>query len=352
VIGCVIAGVVGVFIFRKVLKSKGGDVEQSALMVSSALNAIQIQVFNVFYGWCAVKLNDYENHRTQSDYENALIGKSFIFKFVNSYNTLFYIAFFKQFDSTVHFCAATPHDGGISKASLLKGPPYVLESVPAHDCLKELQTQLGVVFVLLIVINNAVEIIAPMYAQYAAAKENRAVDAQGKEIIKTLAEVEFELAPYESTFDDFDEMAIQYGYVSLFVVAFPLAPLLALISNATEVRLDATKMCKFNRRPHPRGAADIGMWYDIMNVVSFMAVITNIAVIVIETAQFTKYTTSERFLIFLGTEHFLMFLKMGIGFLIPDMPEEIGTHLARQEYLSDVLIGGLDEPAIEAVPDD
>ena len=43
----------------------------------------------------AERLNDWENHRTASAYENSLILKSFGFQFVNSYVSFFYIAFFK-----------------------------------------------------------------------------------------------------------------------------------------------------------------------------------------------------------------------------------------------------------------
>ena len=35
---------------------------------------------------------------------------------------------------------------------------------------------------------------------------------------------------------------VQYGFVTLFVAAFPLAPLLALINNVFEIRLDAYKV--------------------------------------------------------------------------------------------------------------
>ena len=34
-------------------------------------------------------------HRTQTDYENSLTFKVFIFQFVNYYSSIFYIAFFK-----------------------------------------------------------------------------------------------------------------------------------------------------------------------------------------------------------------------------------------------------------------
>ena len=38
------------------------------------------------------------------------------------------------------------------------------------------------------------------------------------------------------------ELAIQYGFITLFVAAFPLAPLCALINNLFEIRLDARKV--------------------------------------------------------------------------------------------------------------
>ena len=37
----------------------------------------------------------WENHRTDSSFESALIFKTFAFQFVNSYFSFFYIAFFK-----------------------------------------------------------------------------------------------------------------------------------------------------------------------------------------------------------------------------------------------------------------
>ena len=42
------------------------------------------------------KLNNWENHRTQTEYDDALIIKTVVFQFVNSYILLFYIAFIKS----------------------------------------------------------------------------------------------------------------------------------------------------------------------------------------------------------------------------------------------------------------
>ncbi|XP_017464374.1 PREDICTED: anoctamin-7-like, partial [Rhagoletis zephyria] len=45
-----------------------------------------------------------------------------------------------------------------------------------------------------------------------------------------------------SLFPEYLEMVLQYGFVTLFVAAFPLAPFFALLNNIFEMRLDAKKL--------------------------------------------------------------------------------------------------------------
>lgn len=54
-------------------------------------------MLNAIYGSIAIALNDYENHRTDTQYEDALIAKTFIFQYVNSFASLFYISFIKPY---------------------------------------------------------------------------------------------------------------------------------------------------------------------------------------------------------------------------------------------------------------
>lgn len=50
--------------------------------------------------------------------------------------------------------------------------------------------------------------------------------------------------------DDYMELLLQYGYLSCFAVAFPLAPLLAFLNNLFEGRVDRLKLSTC-RRPLP-----------------------------------------------------------------------------------------------------
>ena len=43
-------------------------------------------------------------------------------------------------------------------------------------------------------------------------------------------------------FAEYLELVIQFGFVTLFVASFPLAPLVALINNILEIRVDAHKV--------------------------------------------------------------------------------------------------------------
>ena len=70
---------------------------------------------------------------------------------------------------------------------------------------------------------------------------------------------------------------IQYGFVTLFVAAFPLAPFFALLNNIIEIRLDATKLITQWKRPMAERAQDIGTWFTILVAISKLAVLVNVS---------------------------------------------------------------------------
>lgn len=71
-------------------------------------------------------------------------------------------------------------------------------------------------------------------------------------------------------------LVIQFGFVTLFVASFPLAPLLALVNNLLEIRVDAWKMTTQFRRIVPEKAQDIGAWQPILQGVAILAVASNV----------------------------------------------------------------------------
>lgn len=67
--------------------------------------------------------------------------------------------------------------------------------------------------------------------------------------------------------------------MTIFVVAFPLAPLFALLNNIFEMRLDAKKFLKYYRRPVPCRVKDIGVWFNIMAILGRIAVVSSVCLL-------------------------------------------------------------------------
>jgi hypothetical protein len=92
----VVGVVVSIYVSRFALTRYEGLSDSDAQTVASVLNAIQIQIMNFVYSFIAKALADYENHRTDTQYEDSMIIKLFLFQFVNSYASFYYIAFIAE----------------------------------------------------------------------------------------------------------------------------------------------------------------------------------------------------------------------------------------------------------------
>ena len=71
-------------------------------------------------------------------------------------------------------------------------------------------------------------------------------------------------------------LVLQFGFITIFVAAFPLAPLFALLNNWVEIRLDAQKFVCETRRAVAERAENIGIWFTIMEMIAQLAVISNV----------------------------------------------------------------------------
>ena len=90
---------------------------------------------------------------------------------------------------------------------------------------------------------------------------------------------------HASPLDECYPLVIQYGFATIFVAAFPLAPFFAWLNNVIEIRLDAHKFVTILRRPVAERAQDIGAWFYLLRFVTTLCVVTNALLIAI-TSQF------------------------------------------------------------------
>jgi hypothetical protein len=319
---------------------------------SSMLNLIIIGVYGFIFEGLADQLASWENHRTEAEYDNSRVAKNFLFQFINNYFVLFYIAYMREVVDPITK-KAHPCENG--------------------NCLPELQTQLLVVFTGKTIGKQIAYTIRPFLFKYKAAFcANRITQqlvkgaAKGKSVlpatmkaalnqvtaitggrndpvqqlkelkkVRNTYELQAQLPPYDGTFDDFNDRVIQFGYLVLFAPAFPLAPFFAFINNVVEIRTGGYRMVKAYQRPVAKARSGIGSWLGVLNVLGFLAVITNASMITfvgsldaeemgLTTTGFLDRTNEWRLWArFVLTEHCVLFMRVVILSLAPEEPRWI-----------------------------
>jgi len=274
-IAIVIAIIIGLFNLKSYLfrEWEGEWYQAYVATIVSTINAIQIFIFNFIFNLLASILTRFENHKTRTTFERSLITKTFVFQFVNSFNSLFYIAFIKRDEE------GCLDDNGAGDLVLSKD----------NTCFRELYVQLRSIFIIAI-IKNVNEIALPLVLKYMSGRKKtkfyKKLEKSDKDEHKLLARIEtsmdrgvFAFQDIDGTYWDYLELMIQAGYFLLFGLAFPLCFLLALINNVIEHQVDKTKLVHFKRRPDPTGANSIGVWKMILYFLSTMGVFTHAAIL-------------------------------------------------------------------------
>lgn len=85
-------------------------------------------------------------------------------------------------------------------------------------------------------------------------------------------------------------LVLQFGFTTIFVAAFPLAPLLALLNNIIEIRLDAYKFVTQWRRPMPARATDIGENLSLSGTISLCCRLCNLPLELARNLQIARMT--------------------------------------------------------------
>jgi len=405
-------------------------------------NSVMIIVFDILYKFMSQFFNDWENHRTDQDYQDNMIAKSFVFRFVNSFASLFFLAFlrpmtnqtgyyiryyntdsgssicdgegpeyfsnylFNVFNGTAvttvdnitfytdesyyEACAYDTSDdaelcydkdwtdGGFMKlgdlnhqfdiayqgfdiinmtsddASAACGSWGVdgLNSDGTWTCnamcteaemlddrnqiiMVELMIQLVTLFLTAIVIQNTMEVGIPFLKEYIASRKQD--DEERSE-----AEIQMEKDRYANTIDDMSEMVVQFGYVTLFVMAFPLMPLLAIINNIFELKVDAINLVMSSQRPDPNGSDGLGTWNSVLGLFSIMSVATNALLITSRTTLLSQLIEDSdenvKLWFFCVFSLFLAIIVAIEKWVIPDVPDAVVKAQERQRLVEDVLI--------------
>ncbi|XP_060890503.1 anoctamin-1-like isoform X1 [Labrus mixtus] len=246
------------------------NVRATVKTTAAIINLIVIIILDEIYGSIARWLTTLEVPKTDKSFEERLIFKTFILKFVNAFTPIVYLAFFRG--------RLVGRPGNY----LYVVGSYRMEECAHAGCLMELCIQLCITMLgKQLIQNNLFEIGIPKLKKLLRRRKSDLDSKEEEEQNKALQRHEKDhiLGPFVGLSPEYMEMIIQFGMVTLFVASFPLAPLFALLNNIIEIRLDAKKFVMELRRPIAAKARDIGIWYNLLRGLSKVAVIVNAFVI-------------------------------------------------------------------------
>ncbi|KAK6747060.1 hypothetical protein RB195_000352 [Necator americanus] len=351
--------------------------------------ALMIVISDKLYRQLALFLNDFENYRTDDEYEDFLISKIVIFQFVTAFGSLFYIAFYlkdmKRLQETLATLLITRqitqnvmetvvpflvekvklsqltykmtksmsntslrrHVEEVRKKNNLSGselrapqqtrPYFTIEPSSSQGIRKRFsQRRLAGRENELHLLENLNQTFAGDEAQRSARlplPEFKPSGSGAPEL--TQAELESLMAVYDRPLDDYLEMFIQFGYVLLFSPAFPLAALCAVVNNVVEIRVDAFKLCNTVQRPFGRQVKDVGAWQKAMELLGMVGVMVNCALIGqsgLVQRIYPDLSWGGQVLIVVVLEHIILASKIFIDLAVPDVPHWIRIETAKQEH--------------------
>ncbi|KAI0008574.1 DUF590-domain-containing protein [Xylariaceae sp. FL0662B] len=232
----------------------------------------------------AEKLTEHENYETKDAHQAALVRKMFVIDFMTSYTPLFLTAFvYMPFGNLLvpylDILAITAAKFSSEKSITTQG----FQINP--DRLKK---QIIYFTVTAQIVNFALEVVVPYVKRKAFKEVERVVQGDAKDsadhdvpeehAFLERVRHEAELDIYDVTVD-YREMIIQFGYLSLFSVIWPLTPLSFLINNWVELRSDAMKIAVSRQRPIPWRADSIGAWLDALGFLAWIGSLVSAAIV-------------------------------------------------------------------------
>jgi len=282
------------------------------------LRALVVTTINQRYSRFAETLAEWENHETVRGHRGSVILKRVLFEAFDAYIILFYLMVYER------------------DVSMLR-----LELVGCFnmDTIRRV----------------AVECVLPRVVNYFA-KDKKGASKKDDDQEKTgHLTAEAELEAYDS-FDDYIEMVIQFGYVSLFASAYPLAAFCAIFANIVEIRSDLWKLTHLSRRMTPVRTNDIGMWKLSLTAIAWLSSTTNLIIFAFTSSQLrqwlpdyyvsdaagnsmpkTSTDAHEILLVILLIEHCLIILSILGRNALPRVPASVRIEVQKRLWYNEKL---------------
>ncbi|THC96081.1 hypothetical protein EYZ11_004454 [Aspergillus tanneri] len=239
----------------------------------------------------ATRLTKYENYRTQDQYDIAQTSKTFVMHFITAFLPTILTAFvYVPFGACILPYLDVFH---------VRDDSNTINTAKVHIDPARLQQEVIYLSITAQVVNFGEEVVFPyvkrvLWQKWRDYREKRETANHtrrySRQTDRLLAD-----SPTEATFlarvrneaeaDEYDvqedilEMCIQYGYLALFGVSWPLVPLGFLANNWLELRGDFFKLSLECQRPPPIRADSIGPSLQGMELLTWLGTLSTAAIV-------------------------------------------------------------------------
>ena len=272
-----------------------GPLKSVLVFTPTIILTVCVPIVSNFLTQYAEQLTQYENYETQGAHDKAMISKVFVINFLTSYLAIFLTSFvYVPFASILVpyldiFSFSVKLFANNEKETV--SPPMSQFNINPQ----RLPNQMFFFAVTAQLVSFVTETIVPLVTKKgkeeisnmrSSAKKRSggthpslasSDHAEEKDFLARVRE-EASLPDYDVT-SDLREMCIQFGYLVLFSVVWPLTPISYLINNWFEIRTDLFKLTIESRRPIPERADSIGPWLSSLEFLAWLGSITSSAVV-------------------------------------------------------------------------
>lgn len=234
------------------------------LWCPSIAYSIAVAIFSSQCEQLATWLTNLENHRTQMQFERHLINKLVLLEFINNFYSLFYIAFVIQDVNMLQWQLMSQ----LTTAQLVQNfgemsMSWCLEKWDKFWCRRNTTREKF----------GGEDDAALLEEEF----DDLHIEVMPKESgpVRQSRKERF-ISEYHTTYHDYLQIYIQFGYVTLFSSVVPMAALIALVNNVIEIRLDIFKLQNVYKRPLAERAKDIGSWQLAFEAMALISIISNL----------------------------------------------------------------------------
>jgi len=258
-----------------------------AVHFPSIFYSFTLPVMDIAYRFVAKGLTGWENHKTHSAHQDALVIKLTCFKFINNYLALFYIYFWLgDLERLTQYLQTLMITTQVFSMIIEIGVPYATAKYAVYTATeaermgvqKSIGTQGDVKGIKGQHSGDPAtadkEFDGPITHDRSLRSPASAILQPSQEACHAIYVADVKLLPYDGLLmNEYFTVLRDHGYVIMFGWCWGLAPLCVLVVNVMQLRFDMWKICTSYRRPLYRNSNGIGAWATVLQVYAVLFIV-------------------------------------------------------------------------------